>query len=154
MPKAVTHRRWPNPLPIPVSAFVPAKDTYDWHFDAVLGGVPSELRNRTSLTLQRFFAPVQLPQGAVVTSLRLFGFKNTAPGEVTATLYRGDRAAGSVNMATFSAPNWGGYGNGADSSVTSPEIDNINYDYYIEVKLDPDANIEDNRFSGCLIHWS
>jgi len=69
------------------------------------------------------FLPVNLPNGAVVTSVRVDGAVNSATGWV---LYRKSGSTDGTAMAS------GNIAGAADTSISVATIDNNNYTYFIE----------------------
>ena len=138
---------FPKPLPIPPSAFVAAEDTFDWRFTA------TDLENRTQLTLSSFYAPVVLPQGVTVKKLTLYGFRDDALASMQLELLRNDRVGGHTTMAQIVADWITGHSSGYDDTITSPEIDNENYDYCLGLQLDPNDAVTDVCLTGALIEW-
>ena len=79
-----------------------------------------------------FCAPVNLPHGAIVTNVIIYG--NLAAEAETWFLYK-VTAAGATQMATANF-------NSADSSITNATIDNLNNAYAVEsTTLDTDDRI-------------
>ncbi len=69
-------------------------------------------------------AAINLPHGAIVTSVQTFGtFANAW------SLSRGNRAGSSVTSLA------GGTGASTDTSITTPTIDNINWSYSIGIQV-------------------
>lgn len=144
----------PNPLVMPASAFTPRLDTYDYERVYGTSEWGQVLKNRTSLTLQYFVAPVQLPQGAVITKVTLYGQKSSASGVLSIELIRGDRGDDTfTTMLDMAAPNWGGFGNCNSTTITQPVIDYTLYDYFVLLRIDPDTTIDDHIFGSLVIDW-
>lgn len=144
-----------SPYPMGPADFLPQNDTYDWILTrAGVWGPGSVLYNRVALTPQTFYAAICLPDAAVMTSFKLFGYKNSAAGALLGNLYRHDRQGTNSTLATVTAPNWAGWGNVEDVTIATATIDNVNYAYTVEVTIDPDAAVTDHAFSGILIAWN
>jgi len=111
-----------SPLSVSAHDFIPSQDTYDFVLSSGL------LRHRTTLTVQYFDTGIILPHGVTVTKVTLFGWRDDAAASLVLYLIRANRAGGISVMASVSA-NWTtGYSSRADTTITNPVIDNINYD--------------------------
>ena len=141
-------REYPKPLAIPPSAFVPNLDTQDWNIrDGYVG-------NRAALTQQNYFAPVYLPDGVTVNKLTLHGYRDDADAVMTLGLHRNNREGGLETLASVTADWITGYSSKSDEAIDYPVIDNENYDYSLELILDPNDDVLDVRFAGALIDWN
>ena len=138
---------FPKPLSIGPPAFVPGLDTYDYE---VAG---EYLRNQTSLTEQKFLAPVVLPDGVTISKVTLFGYRLDALASLGLRLVHHDRADSTVEMCSLSADWSDGYGSVETPTITDPVIDNENRDYFLSVKIDPNDDVMEVRFNGALIDW-
>jgi hypothetical protein len=111
-------------LSIPSSAFTPKDSGDGW-----TGNTSGTARNFVQSFL---FAPVQLPHGATVTGLRCGGQDPTTDVKLRFTLRRNQPQAANVDMAvaesTFAAT---GFQFMTTSTVTSPQIDNSIFNYYV-----------------------
>jgi hypothetical protein len=82
---------------------------------------------------QKWFAPVYLPDGAVVTSARSVWVDSSTPGLITIRLNVWDPAQfESSTMAILDSVGSGGVGTRTDDSIQHATIDNRNV-YYVEV---------------------
>ena len=138
---------FPKPLAIPPPAFVPNLDTQDWEI------TQAYVRNRAVLTQQVYVAPVYLPDGATVTKLTLYGGRVDVDAVMQLWLRRSNRQMGLETMATVLADWTTGYSSGYDDTIDYAVIDNENYDYSLELILDPNDAVEDVTFTGALIDW-
>jgi hypothetical protein len=75
-------------------------------------------------------APVHLPQGAVVTELKVF-FYDTSASDMSVTLDLQGLVGGYGAMAQVSSAGISGYGNQTDASIASPTIDNTRNSYLV-----------------------
>ena len=115
-----------NYLSIPSSDFTPQNS------DAGYEGNASGTARHFGATGYQMTAPVNLPQDATVTSLRCGGAAADSDLRLVFTLRRNQPQQANVDMAevmtTFA-------GNGfqfvSTTSITSPEVDNGNFNYYI-----------------------
>ena len=139
---------YPKPLALAPPEFVPRYDTNDWEIEVPI------LKNRAVLTEQYFRAPVNLPQGATITKVTLYGYRSTALSTLDLGLYRSDRAGSQEEMARCIADWTDEYGSISDESITYPTIDNVNYEYGFQLQVDPDAAVDDCTFTGVVIEWT
>ncbi len=83
-----------------------------------------------------FFAPVRLPQGAIVTQFRLNSWDSTDVDDVEALLRRISDSGDPTDMAFVDSNNdIDGYINIDDNLIFEPVIDNVNYTYFVRIKL-------------------
>jgi len=75
-------------------------------------------------------APVHLPQGAVVTSFRVYFYDNST-SDMTVSLDRVPGTGGFTDLATVDSSGISGYANKADSTISNATIDNFSYSYII-----------------------
>jgi len=86
-----------------------------------------------------YYAAVQLPHGATVTSLTFSWNDTSTTNDATCTLYRTNMAGGGDLMASVSSSGSTGAGGGTDPTINNANVDNTMYAYYLEWHL-PDAN--------------
>ena len=141
-------REYPRPLAIPPSAFVPQLDTQDWEILQIY------VRNRSILTQQNYYAPVYLPDGVTVNKLTLHGNRDDADAVMVLCLRRNNRQGVLEAMALVTADWTTGYSSKSDEAIDYPVIDNENYDYSLELTLDPNDAVTDVEFTGSLIGWN
>ncbi len=117
-------------LSVPGAGFVPDSSATTYRTDAV-GGVA--LTAGASYTLMH--TPVNLPDGAQITSLEFYFYDNDSSNYMQAKLIRNDPGTGSRTVvATASSPDGApGYSSVFQSLATPEVIDNHRYDYEIEV---------------------
>ena len=139
---------YPKPLSIGSGAFVSQNDTYDWFIDSLT------LRNRTALVSQFFNAPVFLPQGAVVTKLTFFGFRDDALSTIALQLQRRKIGEAEEVMGIVTADWTGGEGSGYDDTIDYAKIDNENYAYWLLLTVIPNDVVTDCIFRWATIHWT
>lgn len=129
--------------------FIPQKHTVSYQFGT------SQLYNMDAgFAQQTFFAPIYLPNGAVMSSLRLFGYRNDAASTITATLYRSDFEGTTLTLGTASLPNTTGYHSAFDYSIDNPIINNNGMCYYVGVLINNNDSTGDCRLTGIHIAWS
>ena len=141
-------RGFPKPLSISPGGFVPDEDTYDWDITGL------RIRNAAALTLQNYSAQVSLPQGATVTKLILYGYRDDDAATLSLKLQRADRVGGATLMAQVVADWTTPYDSGYDDTISSPVIDNENYCYHLIVDIDPNDAVSDVEFTGAVIEWN
>lgn len=137
-----------SPLSVPPAAFVPAESSQDWYIRS------NALRNASNVTYQLFFAPIFLPNGAVVSKLTLYGYRDDASATLSVSLIRDDRAGTSGTMATVSSDWTGGNSSGYDDSISNATINNSTYDYLLQLTIDPNDATSDVVFTGAKIDFS
>jgi hypothetical protein len=137
-----------SPMSINPSAFIPPLDTHNFDLDEY------RLINRTALTSQYFFAPLNLPHAATLTKLTLYGYRNDALADFLLFLFRTDHATTRVIMASIDAGWTSGYSSGFDDTISSPIIDNDNYQYSLRLTLDPNDSVLDVMFTGAKIEFT
>ena len=138
---------YPKPLAINPAAFVPRVDTYDWE------RAPEYLRNRTVLDAQNFYAPVDLPQGATITKLTLYAYRDEGLAFILVELWRADHDGITLKMAEAMADWTDGNGSVSDETVLSPVVDNENYQYSVMVGIDPNAAVAEVQLRKVQIDW-
>ena len=138
---------YPKPYRILPPDFFPYSDVYDWKL------TERSLDNRASLEPQSFYAPVRLPQGATMEKLKLIGFRDDPASTLDLWLMRKAPGQSGVVIATVNADWTTGYGTGEDDTITSPVIDNEQYDYSLHIQIDPNDSISDCYFYGAEIPW-
>ena len=138
---------FPKPLSINPAQFVPQSDNWDW---AIMG---TSLRNRTDLEVHHFRAPVNLPAGARVTKLKIYGARESVTAVLDVRLYREDIASeNKTEMARVTA-DWTGDGSGEDTSIAEDVIDNVNYCYSLHCQVDPDTDVLLTKLYAVVIDW-
>ena len=139
---------FPRPLSIGPTAFQPAYDTQDWDL------TEKWLKNRTSLSIQYFHAPVILPHGARVRKLTLNAYREDALATVSLYLYRFNKIDSRADMAQVIADWTTGHSSGYDDTISYDVIDNENYAYSLYIVIDPNDAVEDVYFECATIDWS
>lgn len=121
-------------LMIPAAAFVPEKD--------LPLGAPGSLIYKAGAGAGNYaHAPVQLPNGAVMTNARLYFYDaDETQSNVETTIKRVLAATGQqvlVTTSTSPITNPGGYSYTDNAiSATYATINNVNYTYYAELNLE------------------
>ena len=116
-------------LSIPSNSFVPEEGGYNY-------GVFSQayLYGLTPGEALIFFAPVQLPDGAVITTLAVQVFDDASVGDITVQLRRTDGTPVTSLMGLVSSS--GASASGQTLTVPTiglPIVDNLNYSYSVRV---------------------
>jgi hypothetical protein len=137
-----------SPISIPGAAFMPKLDTYNWMIDDLY------MKNRAALTSQEFFAPVLLPNGATITVLTLYGYREDALSNLQLYLRRITHVATHTILASCVADWTDGYGNISDSTINTPIVNNTDYGYVLELHLEPNDNVDDIWFICAKINFT
>ena len=138
---------YPKPLSIHPSAFMPSYDTYAWRY------TDSTLRNNAVLTAQYFYAPVYLPQGARVTKLTLFGYREDILADLILQLFRVTAVGTQTEMAVVIADWEADFSSKYDDTIVNPVVDNENYSYMLKVEINPNDADSDVMLSKAQIDW-
>ena len=98
---------------------------------------------------------VFLPNGSIVTSLKVYWFRNDAAATGTATLFRVTQSSGGVtDMAIANSDSTSGNHTVEDTSITNATIDNTQYGYYVLVTFNPNDIAGDVKSYGALITYT
>ncbi len=129
----------------PASA-MPEDDTPAWSigFDRVQSSSSSTLV--VSL-------PVNLPDGAIITSYKVFMYRLNSSSTIVTDLYRADFVGGSSVMASANADSDGNH-SVEDTSISNATIDNANYSYAIKATIAPNAAASDVLLFGAIITYT
>ena len=138
---------FPKPLVIGPPAFQSGYDTQDWDLNE------KWLKNRTSLSIQYFHAPVILPHKARIKKLTLNGYRDDALAAMSLFLRRFNKIDSSVDMAQVIADWTIGHSSGYDDTINYDVIDNENYAYSLYVAIEPNDAVEDVYFECATIEW-
>lgn len=104
-----------------------------------------------------FLAPVNLPAGALISSIEIQGCDTSAAGELTATLFSNTTSGGgvqsiinhgSVSTGVAAAPGCGFF---AANFGTPPEVDNLSRTYFVQVTHGTTDG--SNRFSAVRLFY-
>jgi len=137
-----------SPLTLHPSLFVPYSDTYNFNRDTNI------LQNRTSLSLQYFGCPVNLPNGVTVTKVTMYGFRNDVLAQMDIKLRR-TNLAGTVQDLASVVGDWStGSSSKYDDSISFATIDNTSYSYMIILYLDPNDSVNDVYLYGVKIDFT
>jgi len=137
-----------SPYPLAPSDFIPLDDTQDFTIGS------QYFLNRTTLTALDYYAPVPLPNDAIVSKVTLFYYRENASTTIVCELVRNTRVgAASEVMASITATLFG-WEDEDDVTINNATIDNESYSYTCHVSLDPDSAVVDAKVSGVLIYWA
>ena len=121
-----------------VSVSPAAFESYDESYQYVKKG-----RSLYSTSGEHYYAPLQLPHGATVTTMTFYyRDANIFGGVITMTLKRGPvdgTASDHEDMAQVRSVTdiiGDGYGSGSDDSIANPVVDNENYIYWLYAHFD------------------
>ena len=121
-------------LSIPPAAFSPLNESYVYSIGEtgfyVTGGTPSG----------SFYAPIQLPSGAVLKKLTYTSQDNSGASFTSATIARAKNSSpaslpGLAFVTTQGQPNSAAWQQRETSNITDPTIDNATYSYSLRVFL-------------------
>jgi len=144
---------YPSPLAVPACAFLPHDDTVQFTI------ATERIQNRATLVGQLFEAPLWLPQGATITKVKLWAYRNDALATLLIRLYRTHKTGTHTNV--LGAPNtlsadWTN-GNGSIETTDFVEglniIDNVLYSYGVLTEISPNDNETDVKFYCADIFW-
>lgn len=94
------------------------------------------LRNAgATVTTREYVHAVDIPDGASVTSLRLYYWQNNTNAAVRLELWRTDMQGSSLEMAQCDDQNISGWGTDDENSIASSTIDTSQYAYYLVAYL-------------------
>lgn len=131
--------------------FVPSADTTLYFLDA--SGDPYVGPNSTTVQ-QIWVAPVHLPQGAVVTSVSAWWFRDDALATGTARLQRVTSVGAVAEMANVDSDSSSGNHTVTDSSILNATIDNGTYSYRFRLAIDPNNSGVDCKLFGMTISYT
>ena len=140
--------RYPEPVAISPSAFIPYSDQYDFQITT------QGLQHRAALTQQVYYAPVHLPNNVTAKRLTLYGHRDDALADMEISLIRTTRAGADQTMASVLALWEAGEGSGEDTDIDYAVIDNENYHYTIWLRLKPNDAVGDVIFRDAVIDWT
>ncbi|MFQ5453660.1 MAG: hypothetical protein ACE5D6_05685, partial [Candidatus Zixiibacteriota bacterium] len=97
-------------------------------------------------------APIHLPNGAVVTELKVFFYDNST-SDVSVSLGRLSFSGGYGFLAIVSSSNISGYGSSTDNSIGYSTINNLSYSYHLRAYSSSwdSANL---RIMGALVTYT
>lgn len=128
-------------LTIPAAAFTPYRDGYNYEND---GRYIFTYAGSTDIA---YVAPVELPEGATVTSMTFHYYDANPSYLVSAHLfYRYVDGSVAEEMAYADSISGGGWSSDTDTSITGPLIDNGYYYYWIEWDIPAYADLK-----GCAV---
>lgn len=98
---------------------------------------------------------IHLPNGAVVTSLKVYWFRNDASAGGGCLLRNNGFSGGaSTDMADASSNASSGYHSVEDTSISDATIDNTAKTYHLFVSLNPNDDAADVGFTGAVITYT
>jgi len=137
-------------LSMNAGSFVPDNGTYEWATDPEKGR-----GNRLSLAPQIFSTSTDLPNGAIVTGVKLYYWADDASDDCNVNLYRVTLADGTnTTMATANGTGTTGYTSTEDTSISSATIDNSTYSYRMAITNDPSIWSLGTSFLGVVVTYT
>ncbi len=135
-------------LAVPSAAFVPSRNTYSFSRNS------SYLRNTVSSN-QVFVAPVFLPDGAIVTKVKVTYYDNEASYDghidlVKVYMYGG----GEILMASEGTSGTPGFSTVTDNTIISETVSNDGYNYYLSASMTYSSNSLNMRLYGAEIEYT
>jgi len=119
-----------------------------------IGANPHSLRNGDTSSIS-YYAGVHLPHAAIVTSIRVYWYRDDALASGDALLARHDFSGGTPDtMGDADSDATTGYHSVIDSSIDNATIDNTSYTYFLRLILDPNDNADDVAFMGAVIRYT
>jgi len=94
---------------------------------------------------------VFFPNGATITKLTLYGFRNDANATMTLALVRNDRENAVSTLASITADWTTDYSSGEDTTISNAIVDNATYDYALRLSLNPNDSTGDIWLTGATI---
>ena len=137
-----------RPLTIGPDAFMSLNTSQD------RSGSERELRNLATLSRQYFQANVVLPQGAVISKITLYGWRQGATDVLELHLRRSDFQMEDMTLASIVADWTGGFGSLLTTTISGMPIDNVNKNYSLLATIDPDTTVTDVKLTGVKIDWN
>ena len=98
-----------------------------------------------------FNAPINLPHGATITSLKVYFYRDDALATGAVVLFRSDFVGNGSGMANVDSNATTGYHSVEDTSISYPTIDNLSYTYVLNIILTPNNASGDVTFTGAVI---
>jgi hypothetical protein len=109
---------------VPAAAFGPVDETYIYtNWGNTLS--PANLASRY------YYAPVQLPHGAIVTRITFYWSDVSGDYNGHCYLYRNNMAGGGDTLGAVDTSGTSGAGSSETTTITNPAIDNSQYAYYV-----------------------
>jgi hypothetical protein len=130
--------------------FVPAVDNIGY----IISVSPVMLYNHAIGGNVVGFLGLHLPDGAVVTYLEVFWYRDDAAAAGYANLVRNSRYGVTGTMATADSNSTGGNHSVLTSAITNPTIDNTNYSYDLYLSLISNDSVSDVGFFCAIITYT
>jgi len=130
-------------------AFNPSDDTYKFFM------ISYDLyKDYGQTSAQNWWAPVYLPNGAVVTEFKVWYFDYTSEANLTVKLIRAQLGTSGVEMAAVTTSGSAGVGDGTDTSISYATVDNSYYVYYIMIQFPAVDTSSYITFRGARIKYT
>jgi hypothetical protein len=101
-----------------------------------------------------FVAPVLLPNGAIVTELKSYFYRDDAASSLSCSLERYDTVGTNVQMALCTSNSTAGDHSITDSTITSGTINNSGYTYSLSLVIDNNNAATDAKFYWTRITYT
>lgn len=133
---------------IPASHIVPKDNTQVWLITNVASAGVGSTANVT------FYGGVNLPNGAIVTSFKVWWFRNDASAAGLCRLYQNDPNTGTTTMADASSNSTAGIHSVEYTTISAATVDNTQYSYHIDVLVQPNDSWTDVNFKIAMITYT
>jgi len=113
------------------------------------------VRSSSDTAPVKVHAPIHLPNGATITSLKLYWFRNDAAASGQAKLLRLRLVDTNVyELAAANSDSSAGHHEVEDTTINEPIVDNTNYAYFLELLIAPNDAKGDVYAKGAVITYS
>jgi hypothetical protein len=137
-------------ISIPSEAFLPTTNVDYDNIGNAVDGYGAHLMSGTGAMA----APVQLPQGAVVTQFQLWLYDNSS-SNLDVDLFQCDIGNGwGTSMAGLNPTGWPGYGHLATTSISPSTIDNTAYTYMVSAGASSSWDADNLRVLAMIIWYT
>ena len=116
---------------------------------------PEYLKGACSPAISYYTAGVHLPHGAVITSFKVYWFRDDGAASGDADLFRNELGnANEVTMASADSDVATGYHSVEDTTINNATIDNSGYTYDVEITFNPNDSDDDVWIEGIVITYT
>ena len=139
-------------LSMDAGCFVPDDlESSSWSTDNATGRGNTTLWN----SAQFYSASMNLPQGAIVTGVKLYYYLDDDSDDCNFDLYRNTLASATIDtMATGNGTGTAGYDSVEDTTITNATIDNSTYSYRMALECNPSIFSNRTSFLGVVVTYT
>lgn len=131
-------------------AFKPRQTSEGANYDLTNGRIAVSAVNNVMM-----YAGVNLPHGAIVTSFKVYWYRDVELAVGTCYLSLNSlTSSGYNNMAEANSNSFAGYHSVEDTTISSATIDNTAYIYFIELLLSPNTDADSVYCLGVVITYT